>query len=126
MSSIKLFESNKIRSVWIEAEQQWYFSIIDVVKALTDSENPRRYWSDLKRKIKKEGFIQLYDFIVQLKLVADDGKRYSSDCANTQSLLRIIQSIPSPKAEPFKQWLAQTGAERIAEIENPELAQKSG
>ena len=124
MSSIKLFESNKIRSVWIEAEQQWYFSIIDVVKALTDSENPRRYWSDLKRKIKKEGFIQLYDFLVQLKLVADDGKRYSSDCANTQSLLRIIQSIPSPKAEPFKQWLAQTGAERIAEIENPELAQK--
>ena len=124
MSSIKLFESNKIRSVWIEAEQQWYFSIIDVVKALTDSENPRRYWSDLKRKIKKEGFIQLYDFLVQLKLVADDGKRYSSDSANTQSLLRIIQSIPSPKAEPFKQWLAQTGAERIAEIENPELAQK--
>ena len=94
------------------------------MKALTDSENPRRYWSDLKRKIKKEGFIQLYDFLVQLKLVADDGKRYSSDCANTQSLLRIIQSIPSPKAEPFKQWLAQTGAERIAEIENPELAQK--
>ena len=124
MSSIKLFESNKIRSVWIEAEQQWYFSSRDVVKALTDSENPRRYWSDLKRKIKKEGFIQLYDFLVQLKLVADDGKRYSSDCANTQSLLRIIQSIPSPKAEPFKQWLAQTGAERIAEIENPELAQK--
>lgn len=124
MSNIKLFESKKIRSVWVESEQQWYFSIIDVVAALTDSENPRRYWSDLKRKIKKEGFIQLYDFIVQLKLVAEDGKKYSSDCANTQSLLRIIQSIPSPKAEPFKQWLAQTGAERIAEIENPELAQK--
>ena len=124
VSSIKLFESKKIRSVWVEAEQKWYYSIIDVVEALTDSENPRRYWSDLKRKIKKEGFIQLYDFIVQLKLVADDGKKYSSDCANAQNLLRIIQSIPSPKAEPFKQWLAQTGAERIAEIENPELAQK--
>lgn len=124
MGNIKLFESKKIRSVWVESEEQWYYSIIDVIEALTDTEKPRRYWSDLKRKLKKEGFIQLYDFIVQLKLVSEDGKKYATDCANGQNLLRIIQSIPSTKAEPFKQWLAQTGAERIAEIENPELAQK--
>lgn len=122
MSDIKLFESKKIRSVWNEAERQWYFSVIDVVQALTDVENPRRYWSDLKRKLLKEGFGQLYEKIVQLKLTAPDGKQRATDCANTRNLLRIIQTIPSPKAEPFKQWLAQVGADRLEEIADPELA----
>lgn len=122
MSNIKLFESKKVRSQWNEDEQKWYFSIIDVVEILTDTENPRRYWSDLKRKLKKEGFVELYDFIVQLKMEAADGKKYLTDCANAEVLLRIIQTIPSPKAEPFKRWLAQVGYERLEEIENPELA----
>lgn len=122
MSNIKLFESKKVRSIWNEEEQKWYFSIIDVVEILTDSENPRRYWSDLKRKLKKEGFSELYDFIVQLKMEASDGKKYLTDCTDTEVMLRVIQSIPSPKAEPFKRWLAQVGYERLEEIENPELA----
>ena len=122
MSDIKLFESKQIRSAWNEAERQWYFSVIDVVQALTDVENPRRYWSDLKRKLLKEGFGQLYEKIVQLKLTAPDGKQRATDCANTRNLLRIIQTIPSPKAEPFKQWLAQVGADRLEEIADPELA----
>lgn len=96
--------------------------MIDVVEVLSESQNPRRYWSDLKIKLKKEGAIQLYEKIVQLKLEALDGKYYNTDCANTESMFRIIQSIPSPKAEPFKAWLAQVGYERIQEIENPELA----
>lgn len=124
MSNIKLFESKKVRSLWNEEEQKWYFSIIDVVEILTDTENPRRYWSDLKRKLKKEGFIELYDFIVQLKMEASDGKKYLTDCANAEVLLRVIQTIPSPKAEPFKRWLAQVGYERLEEIENPEIATK--
>ena len=118
-TSIKLFESKKIRTHWDEAEEQWYFAIVDVVEILTESNNPRRYWSDLKRKLKIEGFFQLYDNIVQLKLQSSDGKKYLTDCADTQSLLRIIQSIPSPKAEPFKQWLAKVGYERIQEIQDP-------
>ena len=122
MSNIKLFESKKVRSIWNEEEQKWYFSIIDVVEILTDSENPRRYWSDLKRKLKKEGFSELYDFIVQLKMEASDGKKYSTDSTDTEVMLRVIQSIPSPKAEPFKRWLAQVGYERLEEIENPEIA----
>lgn len=122
MSNIKLFESKKVRSIWNEEEQKWYFSIIDVVEILTDSENPRRYWSDLKRKLKKEGFSELYDFIVQLKMEASDGKKYLTDSTDTEVMLRVIQSIPSPKAEPFKRWLAQVGYERLEEIENPELA----
>ncbi|WP_035267373.1 BRO-N domain-containing protein [Desulfitibacter alkalitolerans] len=122
MSNIKLFESKKVRSLWNDDEQKWYFSIIDIVEILTDTDNPRRYWSDLKRKLKKEGFIQLYDFIVQLKMEASDGKKYLTDCANAEVLLRIIQTIPSQKAEPFKRWLAQVGYERLEEIENPELA----
>jgi hypothetical protein len=122
MSYIKLFESKQIRSEWIESEQKWYFAIIDVIEVLTESNNPRRYWSDLKRKLNTEGFSQLYEIIVQLKMISSDGKKYVTDCANAKGLLRIIQSIPSPKAEPFKQWLAQVGSDRLDEIENPELA----
>jgi hypothetical protein len=93
-----------------------------VVEVLTDSENPRRYWSDLKRKLKAEGYGELYEKIVQLKMTAPDGKQRATDAANTETLLRVIQSIPSPKAEPFKRWLAQVGNERILEINDPELA----
>ena len=122
MSNIKLFESKHIRTEWNESAQKWYFAIIDVVEILTESNNPRRYWSDLKRKLNSEGFSQLYEIIVQLKMVSSDGKKYTTDCADAKGLLRIIQSIPSPKAEPFKQWLAQVGSDRLDEIENPELA----
>ncbi len=122
MSNIKLFESKQVRSEWNEQGQKWYFSIIDVVEILTESNNPRRYWSDLKIKLQKEGFTQLYEIIVQLKLESADGKKYTTDCADAKNLLRIIQSIPSPKAEPFKLWLAQVGSDRLDEIENPELA----
>ena len=122
MSNLKLFESRQIRSEWNESEQKWYFAIIDIIEILTESNNPRRYWSDLKRKLNAEGFAQLYEIIVQLKMISSDGKKYITDCADSKGLLRIIQSIPSPKAEPFKQWLAQVGSDRIDEIENPELA----
>lgn len=122
MSSIKLFEEKKVRSVYNEQEEKWYFSVIDVIQVLTDSSVPKRYWSDLKKKLSKEGS-QAYDKIVHLKMTAEDGKNRMTDTADTETMLRLIQSIPSPKAEPFKQWLAQVGAERIAEIENPELAQ---
>ena len=122
MSNIKLFQDKKIRSSWNEEEQQWYFSIVDVVEVLTDSPNPRQYWRKMKDRDLKE--YELYPIWVQLKLPSSDGKHYSTDCANVRSLLRIIQSIPSPKAEPFKQWLAQVGYERLQEIENPELAQE--
>ncbi len=104
---------------------EWFFSVVDVVGALTDSDNPRRYWSDLKRKLsEEEGFSQLYEKIVQLKLESSDGKKYETDTANAETLFRIIQSIPSPKAEPFKRWLARVGYERVQEIEDPELATK--
>jgi hypothetical protein len=122
MSNIKLFESKQIRTEWSETKQKWYFAIIDVIEILTESLNPRRYWSDLKRKLNSEGFSQLYEIIVQLKMISADGKKYTTDCADAKGLLRIIQSIPSPKAEPFKQWLAQVGSDRLDEIENPELA----
>lgn len=116
-----VFQDKKIRRILYNDE--WYFSVIDVIGALTDSSNSRRYWSDLKRQLdEKEGF-QLYEKIVQLKLQSSDDKFYITDCANTESIFRIIQSIPSKKAEPFKKWLAQVGYERIQEIENPELAQ---
>ena len=118
-TSIKLFESKKIRTHWDETEEQWYFAIIDVIEILTDSNNPRRYWSDLKRKLNTEGFSQLYDIIVQLKLESTDGKKYATDCTAAKGLLRIIQSIPSPKAEPFKQWLAKVGYERMQELQDP-------
>ncbi|GHU97662.1 hypothetical protein FACS1894156_9140 [Bacteroidia bacterium] len=108
MNNIKLFEDKKIRAQWDEAAEKWYFSIVDVVEVLTGSVNPRRYWSDLKIKLNNEGS-QLYENIVQLKLQAPDGKFYATDVADTEQLLRIVQSIPSPKAEPFKQWLAKVG-----------------
>ena len=122
MTNIKLFQDKKIRSAWNEEEEQWYFSVVDVVAALTDSPNPRQYWRKMKDRDLKE--YQSYPFWVQLKLTSTDGKKYNTDCANIKGLLRIIQSIPSPKAEPFKQWLATVGYERMLEIENPELAQE--
>ena len=123
MDEIKLFENSKIRSQYNEQEEKWYFSIIDIIAILTQSKNPRRYWSDLKIKLAdNEGFGQLYDFIVQLKLTAPDGKKRETDCADVQTLLRVIQSVPSPKAEPIKQWLAQVGYERMKEMVDPSTA----
>lgn len=122
-SKIAVFRGKKIRKVIHHDE--WYFSVVDVIEVLTESSNPRRYWSDLKAKlIDNEGFNQLYDFIVQLKMESSDGKHYLTDTANTETVFRLIQSIPSPKAEPFKRWLAKVGYERIQEIEDPELATK--
>ena len=116
---MKLFESRKIRSQWDPEKQKWYFSIIDIVGILTDSPNPRKYWSVLKTRLKQEGS-QLTTTCSQLKLQAADGKYYLTDVADTEQLLRLIQSIPSPKAEPFKQWLAKVGYERIEETQDPE------
>ena len=121
-SSIQLFEDQKIRTAWDAEKEEWYFSIIDVISVLTGTANPRRYWSDLKRKLKAEGANELYEKIVQLKMLSSDGKRYKTDVANTEQILRIIQSIPSPKAEPFKAWLAMVGKERIEETIDPEQA----
>jgi hypothetical protein len=118
MVPIKLFEQKKVRTHYNAEKEIWYFSVIDVVEILTDSRIPKRYWSDLKKKLTKEGS-QLYENIVQLKFEAADGKKYASDCLETKDLLRLIQSIPSPKAEPFKQWLAKTGYERMQEISDP-------
>ena len=100
-NKIQIFEDKKIRTAWNESEEEWYFSIVDVISVLTDSNEPRRYWSDLKRKLKAEGANQLYENIVQLKFEASDVKKYATDCLDTPNLLRLIQSIPSPKAEPF-------------------------
>lgn len=122
-SKIAIFKGTRIRKVIYQDE--WYFSIIDVVEVLTESSSSRRYWSDLKSKlVEDEGFNQLYEKIVQLKLEAPDGKMRETDTANTETIFRLIQSIPSPKAEPFKRWLAKVGYERIQEIEDPELASK--
>jgi hypothetical protein len=119
-NKIQLFEDRRIRTAWDEENEQWLFSIVDVIEVLTGTDNPRRYWSDLKRKLKAEGS-QLYEEIVQLKLMSADGKRYATDVANPEQLLRLIQSVPSPKAEPFKLWLARVGNERIEEVIDPEL-----
>jgi hypothetical protein len=119
-TAIKLFEQNQIRSVWNDDEEKWYFSIIDVVQVLTESDRPRKYWSDLKTKLKKEGS-ELSENIGQLKMLADDGKMRVTDIANTEQLFRLIQSIPSKKAEPFKLWIATVARERIDEIEDPEI-----
>jgi len=119
--SIILFKNKQVRRYWDADMELWYFAIIDVVAILTDSTIPKRYWSDLKSKFKQEGS-EVYEKIVQLKFKARDGKKYATDCFSTENLLRIIQSIPSPKAEPFKLWLAKIGYERIEETENPELA----
>lgn len=118
MKDIKLFEQKQVRSHYDAEKEIWYFSVIDVIEILTGSTIPKRYWSDLKKKLTKEGS-QLYEKIVQLKFEAADGKKYASDCLETQDLLRLIQSIPSPKAEPFKQWLAKAGYERMKEINDP-------
>ena len=121
-NEIKLFEGNKIRSSWDEEKEEWYFSIIDIIGILTGSKNTRRYWSDLKRKMKyEEGAVQLYENIVQLKLKSPDGKMRETDATDMQGIFRIIQSVSSPKAEPFKMWLAEVGKERIDETIDPEL-----
>jgi len=120
-NNVQLFEDKKIRTAWDEEQEEWYFSVVDVCEVLAGSDNPRRYWSDLKRKIKKEGSNQLYEEIVQLRMKSKDGKYYKTDVATMEQLLRIIQSIPSPKAEPFKAWLAHVGKERIEETIDPEL-----
>ena len=120
-NSIVLFNQKQVRRFYDEKQEIWYFSIIDVVEVLVDSTIPKRYWSDLKNKLKDEGS-EVYEKIVQLKFVASDGKKYATDCFSTEDLLRVIQSVPSPKAEPFKLWLAKVGYERIEEKENPELA----
>ena len=118
---IQLFEDRAIRSAWDSEKEEWYFSVVDVCGALSGTDNPRRYWSDLKRKMQSEGS-ELYEKIVQLKMTAPDGKKRLTDVADMEQLLRIIQSIPSPKAEPFKLWLAQVGRERIEETVDPEQA----
>ncbi len=119
---IALFEGEKVRKQFYNNE--WWFSIIDVISILTDSDRPRKYWNDLKKKLIDEGYIQVSEKIGQLKMEAIDGKMRHTDCSNTETLFRIIQSIPSKKVEPLKRWLAQVGKERIDEIENPELAQE--
>ena len=119
-SNPKFFEKKIIRTSWNEQEEEWYFSIVDVVGVLTESERPRKYWSDLKKKLQQEG-CEVSEKIGHLKMLSADGKMRLTDVANTEQLLRIIQSVPSKKAEPFKQWLAEVGRERIEEVIDPEL-----
>ncbi|MBI5412561.1 hypothetical protein HZA43_05345 [Candidatus Peregrinibacteria bacterium] len=118
--NLTLFRGKQIRRHWDKKKEKWYFSVVDVIETLTESTIPRRYWSDLKNKLKAEGS-QLYEKIVQLKFLAGDDKYYLGDAADTETMFRIIQSIPSPNAEPFKLWLARVGYERVEEAENPEL-----
>ena len=117
--ALHLFEDKKVRTLWDEEQEKWYFSIVDTIKVLTGSTIPKRYWSDLKKKLSKEGS-QLYEDIVQLKMQSADGKYYKTDVADTEQLFRMIQSISSPKAEPFKLWLAQIASERLDEMQDPE------
>ena len=119
--SIILFNQKQIRRHWDDKNELWYFSIIDVISILTESPRPRKYWSDLKNKLKKEGS-ELSAKIGQLKMLSSDGKKYLTDAGDTETILRLIQSIPSPKAEPLKLWLAKVGYDRIEETEDPELA----
>ena len=119
MNNIKIFESKKVRTHWDEEKEQWYFSVIDVIVILTESSNPRDYWFKMKKRVKTDDGLELSTICRQLKLEATDGKMRETDVADTQTLLRIIQSIPSPKAEPFKQWLAKVGYERMQEIADP-------
>lgn len=122
-SDIKLFEQSKIRSIYDEEKDVWYFSVIDVIAILSESKEPKRYWSDLKRKLNKEaGSDQPYEKIVRLKMLATDGKMRDTDAADTETMLRIVQSVPSPKAEPIKQWLARVGYERMKETVDPALS----
>jgi len=118
--SMQIFEDKKVRTVWDAEQEKWYISVIDVVAVLTDSKRPRKYWNDLKIKLQKEGS-QLSEKIGQLKMKAADGKNYTTDVLDTEQLFRLIQSIPSPKAEPFKLWLAEIAKERIDEMQDPEL-----
>ncbi len=122
MGNIKLFESKQVRSQWDADKEMWYFSIIDVVEILTDSSNPRDYWFKMKVRVKTEDGLELSTICRQLKLKATDGKMRETDVADTETLLRIIQSIPSPKAEPFKLWLAKVASERLDEMQDPELS----
>lgn len=119
IQSLKLYEDSRIRALWNEEEEEWYFSVVDVVAVLTESRDARKYWNKLKQRLKEEGS-QTVTYCHQLKLKASDGKMRATDCATTQGILRIVQSVPSPKAEPFKLWLAQVGAERIEETVDPE------
>ena len=119
-NKLALFEGREIRKSFHEGE--WWFSIIDVIEALVGGDRPRKYWNDLKKKLFAEGYDQLSEKIGQLKMKSSDGKSYMTDCANSETLFRVIQSIPSPKVEPLKRWLAKVGKERLDEIENPELA----
>lgn len=118
--AIQIFEDRKVRTVWDDEQEKWFFSVIDVIEVLTSTDRPRKYWNDLKAKLRKEGS-QLSDFIGQLKMPAEDGKLRMTDVADIEQLFRLIQSIPSPKAEPFKLWLAQIAAERLDELHDPEL-----
>ena len=120
-TALKLFEEKQIRSIWNEEDEKWYFSIVDVVGVLSESLNPNNYWKVLKNRLKKEGS-QLVTNCNQLKLQSSDGKFYKTDVADTEQLFRLIQSIPSPKAEPFKLWLAKVGSERLDEMQDPELS----
>ena len=120
-NTIRLFQDQRVRVLWNEEQEKWYFSIVDIIGILTESPNPRKYWSVLKTRLKKEGS-ELTTNCSQLKMQSSDGKYYKTDVADTEQLLRLIQSIPSPKAEPFKVWLAKVGYERIEETEDPELA----
>jgi hypothetical protein len=120
LNAIKLFEEKKVRTIWDDEQEKWFVSIIDVIEILTESDRPRKYWSDLKNKLAKEGS-QLSEKIGQLKMQAPDGKMRLTDAADTEQLFRLIQSIPSPKAEPFKLWLAQIASERLDEMQDPEL-----
>ncbi len=120
-TAIKLFEEKQVRSLWDEDQEKWYISIVDVIEILTGTDRPRKYWSDLKTKLKKEGS-ELSEKIGQLKMESADGKFYKTDVADTEQLFRLIQSIPSPKAEPFKLWLAQVASERLDEMQDPELS----
>ncbi len=117
---IRLFEEKRVRTLWDEENETWFISVIDVIEALTGTDRPRKYWNDLKTKLKKEGS-QLSEKIGQLKLQSSDGKFYKTDVADTEQIFRLIQSIPSPKAEPFKLWLAQLGKERLDEMQDPEI-----
>lgn len=121
-NEIKLFEGKQVRSAWDNEKEEWYFSVVDVVAVLTDSKNPRDYWYRVKKRMSEEEKSELSTFCRQLKLAASDGKKYETDTADVQGILRIIQSIPSPKAEPFKMWLATVGKERIDEVIDPEQA----
>ncbi len=119
MRNIKIFESKKIRSQWDAEKEKWFFSVVDVIEVLTGTDRPRKYWGDLKTKLKKEGS-ELSEKIGQLKMEAEDGKMRDTDVADTEQLFRLIQAIASPKAEPFKQWLAKVGYERVEESQDPE------